>query len=159
MSKLKRKAPTGIKLLRLVTVLITLLVILVLGSIVYSVYEDYTAFTSNLNGAQFAGKAVLQGSSETITMNVTVPNKGVYPLSVAVACSPRTTNVVCQPAEVVVQPGQQGVLRFRLTVANVQQFLSSGDHRIDGTVTMELVPLSTLSVSVDFGGFIKSGGP
>jgi hypothetical protein len=73
-------------------------------------------------------------------------------------CSYPNSNVVCQPTKVSVPPGQQGVLYFRLVVANLQQFASSSDQRVNGTVDISMPPFVSLSVVTDFGGFISAGG-
>jgi hypothetical protein len=158
---LKVKTPTGIKVLRAVSITITIIVILVIGSVVYSAYQDYTAFRSELGGGsqQVSGKAVLQGSSEIISINFTVPNMGLYALNVTVTCDQHSANVVCPPTQVTVPGGQQSMLRFRMTVLNVSQFVASGNHRINGTVAIALVPFAAFSIGVDLGGFVKTGGP
>jgi len=158
--QVKRKTPTGIWVLRGVTVAVTLVVLLVVGTVVYSAYEDYSAVRAELAGGsqQAVGLAELRGSSETVSMNITVPNRGVYPLNVTLACSYPTPNVVCQRTSVDVSPGGEGVLRFRMTVANLSQFESSGNRAINGTVAISMTPFVGLTVWTDFGGFVKQGG-
>ncbi len=157
---MKLKTPRGIWALRAVTIVIALVVLLVVGTLAYSAYEDVTAVRSELAGGsqQAVAKAVMQGQSEIVTLNITVPNKGLYALNITVTCDYPTSNVVCQPANVVVPGGQEGVLHFKLTVANLAQFASSSNHRINGTVTAEMQPFAKISVVSDFGSFVNTGG-
>lgn len=153
---MKTKTPGGIWALRGVTLAITLIVLLVIGTVAYSAYEDYTGVRSELSGgsSQALVKAMLQGSSEVVSVVITVPNSGLYTLNVTVTCHPRTNNVVCQPSHVSVPAGQQGVLHFQMTIVNLAQFAASSDHRINGTVTIALEPFASLSIGVDLGGFV-----
>ena len=156
----KQKTPRGIWALRGVTVAITLILLVVVGTVAYSAYEDYSAVRAELAGGsqQAVGAAVLRGSTETVSINITVPNKGLYPLNVTLACNYPTSNVVCQRASVNVPPGEEGVLRFRMTVSDVSQFESSDNRVVNGTVSISMSPFVGLTVGTDFGGFIKSGG-
>ena len=157
---MKRRTPRGIWALRVVTIAIAIIVVLVIGSVAYSAYEDYTAIRSELAGgsSQAVGRAVLKGSSETISINITVPNRGLYALNVSMSCDYPTSNVVCSDAGVVVPAGSQGVLRFEMTVADVAQFEGSPNHSVNGTVAIQMPPFASVSVVTDFGGFVKQGG-
>jgi uncharacterized protein (UPF0333 family) len=157
---LKRKTPKGIWALRAVTISLAVVVIIVVGTVVYSGYEDYTALRAELAGGtqQAVGRAVLQGSTETVSINITVFNRGLYPLDVSLTCYYPTSNVLCQPADVNVPAGEQGVLSFRMTVFDLPQFESSGDHVINGTVAVTMAPFVSLTIGTDFGGFVSSGG-
>lgn len=156
----KRKTPGGIWALRAVTIIVALLVLLVVGSVGYSAYEDYTAVRSELAGGsqQAVGAAVRQGSSEVVSINITVPNRGLYTLNVTLTCDYPTSNVVCQTASVSVPPGQEGVLRFRMTVVDVVTFANSPDQSINGTVAVEMQPFVKLIIGTNFGGFVNTGG-
>jgi len=150
----------GIWALRGVTVAIALIVLLVIGTVVYSAYVDYSAVKAELAGGsqQAVGAAVLRGMTETVSINITVPNKGLYPLNVTLTCDYPTTNVVCQRTSVDVSPGGQGVLRFRMTVLDVSQFESSSNQVVNGTVAISMEPFVGLVVGTNFGGFVKTGG-
>jgi len=150
----------GIWALRGVTVAIALIVLLVIGTVVYSAYVDYSAVKAELAGGsqQAVGAAVLRGVTETVSINITVPNKGLYPLNVTLTCDYPTTNVVCQRTSVDVSPGGQGVLRFRMTVLDVSQFESSSNQVVNGTVAISMEPFVGLVVGTNFGGFVKTGG-
>ena len=150
----------GIWALRGVTVAVALIVLLVIGTVAYSAYEDYSAVRAELAGGsrQAVGAAVLRGSMETVSINITVPNDGLYPLNVTLTCNYPTPNVVCQRTSVNVSPGGEGVLRFRMTVSDVSLFENSGNRVINGTVAISMVPFVGLTVGTDFGGFVKTGG-
>lgn len=156
----KRKTPGGIWALRAVTIAITVIVLLVVGSIAYSAYEDYNAIRPYLGGGSQAAPGTItpQGSSAIVSFNFTIPNGGLYTLNVTVTCHPLNSDVVCAPSSVNIPPGQNGVLRFKMTVVNVQGFVSSSDRSIPGTVAISLGPFVSLSVGTDFGGFISTGG-
>jgi hypothetical protein len=150
----------GIWALRGVTVAIALVVLLVVGTVAYSAYEDYSAVKAELAGGsqQAVGAAVLRGSTETVSINITVPNRGIYPLNVTLSCDYPTSNVVCQRTSVDVSPGAEGVLRFRMIVSDLSLFENSGNRVVNGTVAISMTPFVGLTVGTDFGGFVKSGG-
>jgi hypothetical protein len=156
---MKQKTPTGLKVIAGISIAISLIVVLVLGTVAYSAYEDYNAVKTELTGPspQATGKAVMQGSSEVVSINITVPNRGLYTLNVSVTCTPQA-NVVCSPTEVSVPAGNQGILRFRMTVVDLAKFVSSNNHRINGTLAIKMVPLASLDVGVDLGSFVQNGG-
>jgi len=156
----KWKTPGGIWALRGVTATIAVIVILVMGTVFYSAYEDYTGVRPYLGGGalQSPGRITILGSSEIVSINVTVPNRGLYTLNVTVTCKAPSSSVVCDPSNLSVPAGQQGVLRFKMTVLNTQEFASSSDSTINGTVTISLEPFATLSIGVNLGGFINAGG-
>ncbi len=158
--QVKRKTPAGTWALRAVTVTIALIVLLVVGTVAYSAYEDYSTIRSELAGGpnQAAARGVLNGKTETVSINITVRNRGLYTLNVTLACSYPTSNVVCTSAHVSVPTGGQDVLRFVMTVADVQQFANSPDHTINGTVDIQMPPFAGVTVHTDFGGFVQTGG-
>jgi hypothetical protein len=157
---MKRRTPAGIWVLRAITATVAVVVILVAGTVAYSAYEDYTAVRAEFTAGtqQAVGRATIQGSSETVSINITIPNRGLYTLSVTVTCDYPTSNVVCQPSQVSVPAGQEGVLRFKMTVADVMQFEDSGSTRINGTVAVGMEPFVSLLIGTDFGGFVSTGG-
>lgn len=158
--QVKRKTPRGIWALRGVTIAIALIVLLVIGTVAYSAYEDYSAVRAELAGGsqQAVGAVVLRGSTETVSINITVPNSGLYPLNVTLTCNYPTSNVVCQRTSVDVAPGGEDVLRFRMVVADVSMFESSDNQIINGTVAITMAPFVGLTVGTNFGGFVKQGG-
>jgi len=157
---LKRKTPGGIWALRIVTIAIALIVVIVIGTVAYSAYEDYTVVRSELAGGSNQATALIspQGSGETVSLNINFSNKGFYTLDVSVSCAYPSSNVVCQPAEVSVAPGQQGELRFKMTVVDLSLYQGSSDKAINGTVSVSLQPLVTLKVGTDFSSAVSGGG-
>ena len=157
---MKRKTPRGIWALRAVTVAFALIVLIVIGTVGYSAYEDYTAVRAELSGGsqQAVGSAVIEGQSEVVSLNITVPNRGIYTLNVTVVCGPQTEAVTCQPSQVVVPPGGEGILRFRMTVEDLSAFEGAADRRINGTVIISMEPFASVSIGTNFGGFVSSGG-
>ena len=157
---MKAKTPTGLKVIRVISISITLILVLVFGTVFYSAYQDWNAVKSELSGPspQATRQAVMQGQSEIVSINITVPNRGLYPLNVTVSCA-QQTNIVCSPALVNIPAGEQGMLRFRMTVVDLAQFASSSNHRINGTVMIHMVPFASLGIGVDLGGFVHQGGP
>lgn len=59
-------------------------VFILLASIIYSAYADYRGVTSTFSSGGHAVTATrtLQGVTETIKLNATVPNSGLYPVRV-----------------------------------------------------------------------------
>lgn len=140
---------------------IALVVVLVVGTVAYSAYQDYSAvrpeFQAGSNQVK-ASEAPYGSSGETVSINVTVPNGGIYTLNVTLTCNDSDPNVICTPGHVSVPAGQQEVLRFKLTIINVQQYLASSDRRINGTVSMGLGPFVSLSIGTDLSGLVPTGG-
>ena len=158
---MKTRTPRGARALRGVSAAVVLVVILVVGTVAYSAYQDYTGLKAELGAGPggAVGRATLQDSAEVVSINITVPNRGMYTLNVTVSCAP-TPGVSCQPAQVSVPPGGEGVLHFRMAVADVSQFLATPGARINGTVAIGLVPFAGLTIGVDLGAFVKApGGP
>ena len=135
--------------------------VLVVGTVAYSAYEDYSAvkpeFTAG-SGQAVAG-ATQSGNTAVVSINFTVPNAGLYPLNVTLTCDNSNPYVVCTPGHVSVPPGQQQVLRFKMKITDIQAYLASSDRRINGTVSMGLEPLVSLSVATDLSGLVRVGGP
>ncbi len=104
-------------------------------------------------------KTVLQGSSATVFLNVTVPNRGLLPLQASITCYPNQTDVSCVPANMTIGPGQVGTLHFRMTVSNYAQLEENpGGLRANGTLSFVLVPFAGISVSVNLGSMVHQGG-
>jgi hypothetical protein len=158
---LKAKAPRGIRVLGAVTIAITLLVFLVIASVVYSAYADYNAVSGELRGGPGASvKRTIQGSSELVSLNVTVPNRGLYTLSVTISCNNPvpSSNTFCQPSTVTVKPGEQQVLELTIKIQSVAAYRASNGF-INGTVNIQMEPFASLSIGVNFGSLVGNGGP
>ena len=158
---MQRKTPKGIWALRGVTIAIALIVVVVIGTVAYSAYQDYTAVRSELTGGsnQAQGRGVLNGNTYTVSINITVPNSGLYTLDVSISCDTVNPNISCSPAHVSVPGGQEQVLRFKMTVFDVKGYLASGDRTINGTVAIGLEPFANLNIGVDLSGYVQTGGP
>lgn len=156
---MKRKTPGGIWALRGVSVALGLIVIVVIGTIAYSAYEVYTGVAGELSGGShpITAGAVVQGSSAIVTLNITAPNRGVYPLNMTLTCDSPPSDVVCAPAGVVIPPGHEGLLSFKMTIVNVQAFEAASDHTVNGTVTISMEPFVSLSVGMDLGSIAMRG--
>jgi len=158
-SDYKPRKPKGLMALRVASIGISIAVILVLASIGYSVYVDYQGVASELHSApsNLASGTVTQvGSSGVVSLNITIPNKGLYTLDVSIACGGVDSNVVCQQASVSVPPGQSDMLRFKMTIVNYTQFLNS-DSKVGGNVSIRLEPMASLSIGVNLGSLIRQG--
>ncbi len=151
---MKPRTPTGIKVLRTVSIAISLISFLVLGTVVYSAYTDYKAVQTEFGGTggqRPTLKITMQGVAEVFSLNVTVPNRGVYALTVSLSCDSPSPNIICDPATVTVPAGQEKVLRFQMTINDYAQYLASGNRRINGTVGIQMLPFVTLSIGTDLG--------
>ena len=157
---MKRKTPGGIWALRIVTIALALIVVVVVATVAYSAYEDYNVVRSELAGGSNQATALIapQGNGETVSLNITLSNKGFYALNVTVTCAYPDSNVVCQPASVNLAPGQQGELRFRMTIIDLSQYQSSDIKAINGTLSVSLEPLVTLTIGTDFSSAVSGGG-
>ncbi len=126
----------------------------------YSAYEDYSAVRPELTGgsSQPVAGITQSGNTETVTLNFTIPNGGLYTLDVTLTCDNGNPNVVCQTGHVSVPPGGQDVLRFKMTITNVQQYIASSDRRINGTVAMGLEPFVSISIGTDLSGLVNVQG-
>ena len=158
---MQRKTPRGVWALRGVTVAISLIVVIVVGTVAYSAYEDYSAVRSELTGGsnQARGMGVLNGNTYTVSINITVPNNGLYTLDVTISCDTANPDISCSPAEVSVPGGLVQVLRFKMTVSDVKGYLALSDRTINGTVAIALEPFANLNIGVDLSGYVQTGGP
>ncbi len=157
---MKPRTPTGSKVLRTVSITISLISFLVLGTVVYSAYTDYKAVQTEFGGTSGQRptlKITMRGVAEVFSLNVTVPNKGVYALTVSLSCDIPSPNIICAPATVTVPAGQEKVLRFQMTINDYSQYLASGNKRINGTVGIEMLPFVTLSIGTDLGSLASQG--
>lgn len=106
---------------------LTFFSLLVVASVVYSAYVVYRGVTGELGGMGTQHATVMtlmQGGSEIVALNVTVPNKGLYTLQVSVSCPQGTSsNIVCDPGSVTVPAGQQRVLHFQMTITDPRSTL------------------------------------
>ena len=45
-----------------------------------------------------------------------------------------------------------------MTITNIQQYVASGDRRINGTVAMALEPFVSITLGTDLGGLVSIQG-
>ncbi|HZW85146.1 MAG TPA: hypothetical protein VFE91_04510 [Nitrososphaerales archaeon] len=157
---MKHKKPGGIRALQAVSITLSVVVLLVIGTIGYSGYMDYRGVVSELssgNNSLVSGKITNQGSAGVLSLNITIPNGGVYTLDVSVSCDARAINVTCDQASVNVPAGKQEVLRFRMVIGNLAAYEASANKKINGTVAIQLEPFVSVSVGVDLGSLIRQG--
>ena len=126
----------------------------------YSAYEDYSGVRPELTGgsSQPVGGVTQNGNTAVVSLNFTIPNGGLYTLNVSLTCDNGNPAVVCQEGQVSVPPGGEQVLRFRMTITNLQEYVASGDRRINGTVTMALEPFVSLTIGTDLSGLVNIQG-
>lgn len=156
----KRKKPGGIVALQAISIALTVVVILVVASIGYTGYVDYRGVANELssgNTSLVAGRITSQGQAGVLSLNITIPNSGLYTLDVSVTCDPHDANVTCTKANVSVPAGGQDVLRFRMTINNLAQYEAAANKKINGTVAIQLEPFASVSIGVDLGSLIRQG--
>lgn len=160
---MKREPSTVAPSLRAVSLAVTLVSIVAFSTMAYSAYADYSGVLGVLGQSSgspaIATRTVVQGTSATVYLNVTIPNDGLYPLGVGLSCiSPGGSNQVsCSSASVTVPPGGQETLRFAMTVQNVNASSSSG-IQAKGNLSLSLVPFASLNIVVDLGSLAAQGG-
>jgi len=157
---LKRRTSRAMWVIRAVTVTITVLVVLVIVTFSYSGYVDYKSVTADLSGpTRPAAVAKVQGQAEAVSLNVTIPNPGLYALKVSVSCSQPTASwgLSCSQAIVAVPAREKRVLQFSMTVSDLTAFESSLNQHISGTLGISLMPFAALTFGIDLGSLAQVG--
>jgi hypothetical protein len=157
---LKREPSTAARSLRAASLVITVVSLVAFSTIAYSFYEDVTGVVGALgSGSQtpsITSSTVVQGTSATIYVNATIPNRGLYPLAVGLTCLPSngSVTVTCADATVTVPPGQEQTLHFAM---NLQNLNPSGPNNISvaANVTLAIEPFVTFVISTRF---VSGGG-
>ena len=140
--------------LRAVSIVISLVSIVAFSTLAYSVYADYEGVVGVFGGGQgaspVASNTVVSGSDVTQMLNFTVPNKGLYPITVSLSCSgAASAKVTCTNATATVPPGSSGVLAFAITLHNATSGAASLPS-VPGTLALSISPFATLRLSFDF---------
>jgi len=135
---------------------------LVLGTVAYSAYEDYrgvtTLFDAGSGRKLITVERTIQGQMVTVTLNATVPNQGLFTIEVDVSCTGQVNpNIVCTPASVTVPPGQRGTLTFQFVVKDVTKIPTGVPFHLNGTTSVAMVPVASITVGADFGAFVTGG--
>jgi hypothetical protein len=157
---LKVRTPRGVKALRGVSIAVSLAVVLVVVSVVYSAYMEYNVALNEFRGGQgVTSTTSTQGFSEVATVNVTIPNRGLFSLNVTVSCpaAQQGSNAYCESGSVTVPPGLQQVLTFHIVVNDVNAFLG-GTREINATVSINMQPFASVSFVVNLANYVRPGG-
>ena len=141
---------------------ITLVSLVTFSTVGYTVYADVSDTLNAVKGgtstSAIAAKTVVQGSAAVIYLNVTLANKGLYPIVLSLTClSPEESGITCTSPSITVLPGQSQTLHFMMTVKNYIQSATGGLH-VDGQVKVTLEPFASIAVAVDLGSLIAHGG-
>ena len=148
--------------LRAVALVITLVVLVSFVTIGYTVYADVSNVVNAVGGGAptslIAAKAVAQGSATVFYLNVTLANKGLYPVGLSLSClPPEESGITCTSPSITVPPGQSQTLQFTMTVQNYSQIAAGGLH-VEGQMVVSLEPFVSIAVAVDLGNLTMRGG-
>jgi hypothetical protein len=139
-----------------VSLAITVVSIVAFASIAYSVYQDYQGILGVLNqkgaSSSIAENTVVRGNNVILYVNATLPNRGLYPITLGVACiGGNSTQLSCNAASVTIPPGGEGTLHLMGTVpaTNPSQSLAS----FKGRFTFSLASFASIGIVVDLGNF------
>jgi hypothetical protein len=159
---LKREPSILARSLRAVTLVIALVSLITFSTVGYTVYADVSNVFNTVRGgaptSAITAKTVVQDSAELVYLNVTLANKGLYPIILSLACLPPERNgITCTSPSITVLPGQSQTLHFMMTVENYSQSAAGGLH-VDGQVVVALEPFASIAVTVDLGNLVAQGG-
>ena len=147
---MKREPSPVTRSLRAASLVITLVSIVAFTTVAYSFYTDVTAVVGALGSSNSKGvstSTVVNGTTAIVSVNATVPNPGLYPVSVSIFCLPSngTVHVTCSNSGVTVPPGTSQTLRFTMALSNLS---STAPNRftIDGNISLSLVPFGSVSI-------------
>lgn len=152
---MKREPSSVTRSLRAASVVITVVSLVAFSTIAYSLYSDVNAVIGTLGSGPSEGVAtstVLKGTNATIYINATVPNAGLYPLSVGLSCLPSngSIKVSCSNSSVTVAPGGQQTLRFTILLQNLS-LTSPNNFSVEGNLSLSLIPFGSASLKVPIG--------
>jgi hypothetical protein len=138
---------------------ITVVSLVAFSSIAYSAWADINGVIGTVGqgprSPAVAAETVTRGNSITLYLNVTVSNKGLYPLTIGLTCQPSsTTKLMCQQASVIIPPAGQSTLHFSMTVLNASQ----PSIQANGTLSVTLQPFASVYVGVNLGSMLNQGG-
>jgi hypothetical protein len=151
--------------LRAVGLAITLVSLVAFSTIIYSAYTDVSTIFSTLGSGSgssaIAAREVVQGSTATIYLNVTMQNKGLYPIMMAISClNSQGANVTCNSPSVTVAPGMKQTLHFVMVISGFSrtQGGTSNNIHVNGTVLLALEQFASITIAVDLGSLVQQGG-
>ncbi|MGD1054625.1 MAG: hypothetical protein ABR867_00875 [Nitrososphaerales archaeon] len=159
---MKREPSIMASSLRAVALVITLVSLVTFSTVGYTAYADVSNVLNTVGGSAptsaITAKTVIQGSAALVYLNVTLANKGLYPITLSLTClPPEGSGIVCTSPSITVLPGQSQTLRFVMTVENYTQS-GAGSLRVDGQVEVALEPFASIAAAVDLGSLIAKGG-
>jgi hypothetical protein len=159
---LKREPSILARSLRAVGLVITLVALVTFSTVEYTAYAEVSNVINTVGGgpptSAISAKTVVQGSAATVYLNVTLANKGLYPITLSLACLPPSgSGIACTSPSISVLPGQSQTLHFVMTVENYLQSAAGGLH-VDGQVKVTLGPFASIAVTVDLGTLAAHGG-
>lgn len=146
--------------MRAVSLAITLVSIVTFATMIYSAYQDVSGVVGIFGGKPAGSLGPLQtkvsGNTAQDGLNFTIPNNGLYPLTLRVSCSePGGLPVSCQAVDLTVIPGQTEVVHFVILVSDVKALramVAAGQSiHVNATASVSLEPFATLSVTFDLG--------
>jgi hypothetical protein len=151
--------------LRAVGLAITLVSVVAFSTIVYSAYADVSTIFSTLGSGSgssaIAAREVVRGSTATVYLNVTMQNKGLYPVMMAISClDSQGAKVTCNSPSVTVAPGTKQTLHFVMAINDfrTQGGTSNNNIHVNGTVLLALDQFASISIAVDLGSLAHQGG-
>lgn len=156
---MKSESSTAARSLGAVSLAITLVSLAAFSSIAYSAWADINGVIGTVGqgprSSAIVAETVTRGNSITLYLNVTVSNKGLYPLTVGLTCQPSSTaKLTCQPASAIIPPAGQSTLHFSMTVLNASQT----SIQANGTLSVTLQPFASVDVGLNLGSMLNRGG-
>jgi len=159
---LKREASILAHSLRAVALVITTVSLVTFVTAGYSAYAEVSNVTSILGGSSptsaIVAKIIVHASATFIYLNVTLENKGFYPINLTLSCrQPVTDGIACTSPSITVLPGQSQTLHLMITVANYSQ-LPVESLQVSGQMKVALEPFGSVTLTVNLGTLIARGG-
>jgi hypothetical protein len=157
---LKIEQSTAGRSLRGVSIAITVLSIVIFATIAYSAYEDSVGilgiFGAGSQTPAITARAVYQGSTAVVSVNITLHNNGLYPLDISISCvqTPGGLNATCNQPGTTIAMSQTETLHFTMMVTGVSPQTGAGGRPIDADVNVTLDPFVSLEVTANLGGLV-----
>lgn len=164
---MNREQSPAARSFRAVALVVTLVTIVTFSTVAYSAYQDVRgvigAAAGTTRGPLGAVQTTVNGNQETLAVNFTMPNNGLYPLRLTIDCAPPSGSpMACKGVDVTIQPGQAQKVTLLVTVsdlAQLQNLLSRGAvPHLQANMSASLEPFATLGVSFDLGSMLAGGG-
>lgn len=160
---MKSEPTTAGRSLRTVSLAITLISIITFTTLVYSAYEDIGGILGLFGGQTTPNPPTLQtvvsGNTALIELNLSISNRGLYPVSLRISCAPPPgLPVSCQLAQATVGQGNTQGLHLIIMVSDIAGLKSiaaggQGIH-LNATATASLEPFASVSANFDLGSIL-----